>query len=145
MSRPFTILLAEDEPADARLVRAAIERGRIACDLRHVDDGKEALDFLRREGRFGDAPRPDLILLDLNMPRMNGREALRAIKANSELRAIPVVILTTSDAEHDVVSSYLTGAAGYVTKPLDVEQFFAAIHAIEEYWFAIVRRPKASP
>ncbi len=143
MSQPFTILLAEDEPADAGLVRAALNQGRISCDFRHVTDGREAMDFLRREGRFGDAPRPDLVLLDLNMPRMDGREVLRAIKADVELRAIPVVVLTTSDVERDVESSYLTGAAGYVTKPLDIEQFFSVIHGIEDYWFSIVRRPKA--
>jgi CheY-like chemotaxis protein len=143
MSQPFTILLAEDEPADAGLVRAALTQGRIACDFRHVIDGREAMDYLRRDGRFGDAPRPDLVLLDLNMPRMDGREVLRAIKADAELRAIPVVVLTTSDVERDVESSYLTGAAGYVTKPLDIEQFFAVIHGIEDYWFSIVRRPKA--
>lgn len=143
MSQPFTILLAEDEPADAGLVRAALNQGRIACDFRHVIDGREAMDFLRRDGRFGDAPRPDLVLLDLNMPRMDGREVLRAIKADVELRAIPVVVLTTSDVERDVESSYLTGAAGYVTKPLDIEQFFAVIHGIEDYWFSIVRRAKA--
>ena len=142
MSQPFTILLAEDEPADAGLVRAALNQGRIACDFRHVIDGREAMDFLRRDGRFGDAPRPDLVLLDLNMPRMDGREVLRAIKADAELRAIPVVVLTTSDVERDVESSYLTGAAGYVTKPLDIEQFFTVIHGIEDYWFSVVRRPK---
>jgi CheY-like chemotaxis protein len=139
----FVILLAEDEPADAHLVKTAISENHILADLRHVIDGREALDYLHRQGpRFADAPRPQLILLDLNMPRMDGREFLAAIKHESALCDIPVVILTTSEVERDVIASYHLGAAGYITKPVDVVQFMAAIGSLGEYWFDLVRLPQ---
>ena len=137
---PFHILLAEDLPADAGLVRAALREGRFYCSLDVVEDGEQALAYLR--GELPGARRPDLLLLDLNLPRLNGREVLRAIKADPDLHLIPVVVLTTSDVERDVEASYSLGAAGFVTKPLDVLEFFQAIHAIEDYWFTVVRRPK---
>ncbi len=137
---PFHILLAEDLPADAGLVRAALREGRFYCSLDVVEDGEQALAYLR--GELPGARRPDLLLLDLNLPRLNGREVLRAIKADPDLHLIPVVVLTTSDVERDVEASYSLGAAGFVTKPLDVMEFFQAIHAIEDYWFTVVRRPK---
>jgi CheY-like chemotaxis protein len=141
--QPFVILLAEDEPADAHLVKVAIDENRILADLHIVADGREAFEFLRRQGaRFAAAPRPNLILLDLNMPRMDGREFLAAIKQDHALRDIPVVVLTTSDVERDIVASYHLGAAGYVTKPVDINQFMAAIRQLGEYWFALVRLPK---
>jgi len=138
----FVVLLVEDEPADAHLVRAAISENHILADLRIAVDGREALEYLRRQGpRFADAPRPNLILLDLNMPRMDGREFLAAIKQEPHLRDIPVVILTTSEVERDVLASYHLGAAGYITKPVDVLQFMAAIRDLGDYWFDLVRLP----
>jgi CheY-like chemotaxis protein len=138
----FIILLAEDEPADAHLVKAALAENNILADLHHVVDGREALEFLRRQGpRFAAAPRPDLILLDLNMPRMDGRECLAALKQDAALRDIPVVILTTSDVERDVVASYQLGAAGYITKSVDMLQFLAAIRGLGNYWIDLVRLP----
>jgi CheY-like chemotaxis protein len=139
----FVILLAEDEPADAHLVKVAISENRILAELHHVLDGREALDYLQRRGpRFAGAARPDLILLDLNMPRMDGREFLAAIKQLPDLRDIPVVVLTTSEVERDVVASYGLGAAGYITKPVDVVQFMAAIRVLGDYWLDLVRLPK---
>jgi CheY-like chemotaxis protein len=141
----FVILLAEDEPADAHLVKAAFAENKIPADLHHVVDGREALEFLRRQGlRFAAAPRPDLILLDLNMPRINGRECLAALKQDEALRAIPVVILTTSDVERDIVASYHLGAAGYITKSVDMLQFMAAIGDLGTYWIDLVRLPHQS-
>jgi len=138
----FTILLVEDSQVDAHLTKAALEENRFAVDMHHVTDGVEALAFLRRQGEsYKEGPRPDLILLDLNMPRMNGREFLGAMKADPNLSDIPVVILTTSDVEQDVVSSYKLGAAGYITKPVDLEQFIHAINQLGNYWFKLVRVP----
>ena len=140
--QPFVILLAEDEPADAHLVKVAITENRILADLYIVVDGSEAFEFLRREGaRFAAAPRPNLILLDLNMPRMDVREFLAAIKQDAALHDIPVVVLTTSEVERDIVASYNLGAAGYVTKPVDINQFMEAIRHIGDYWFSLVRLP----
>jgi CheY-like chemotaxis protein len=142
-NQPFVILLAEDEPADAHLVKVAIAENHILADLHHVSDGREALDYLQHQGaRFADAPRPDLILLDLNMPRMDGREFLAAIKQLPDLRDIPVVVVTTSEVERDVVASYGLGAAGYITKPVDVVQFMAVIRDLGNYWIDLVRLPK---
>jgi CheY-like chemotaxis protein len=138
----FDILLVEDEPADANLVRSALRENKVLCNMHHVQDGVEALAFLRREGQYRDAPHPDLILLDLNMPRMNGREFLAVVKADEELKTIPVVVLTTSDVERDVVASYKLGAAGYITKPVDMEQFIDAIRQLDNYWFVVARLPK---
>jgi CheY-like chemotaxis protein len=137
----FDILLLEDEPADANLVRIALKDKRILCRLHHVLDGLEGLAFLRRQGNYSDAPRPDLILLDLNMPRMNGREFLAATKADEQLKSIPVVVLTTSDVHRDVAASYQLGAAGYITKPVDFNQFASAINQLGNYWFALMRLP----
>lgn len=139
---PFHILLAEDLPADAGLVRAALHEGRFYCSLDVVEDGEQALAYLR--GGVPGARRPDLVLLDLNLPCLNGREVLRAMKDDPELRMIPVVVLTTSDVERDIEASYSLGAVGFVTKPLDVTEFFQAIHAIEDYWFTVVRLPNGT-
>lgn len=139
---PFVILLAEDEPADAHLVKTALAENHILADLRHVLDGREVMEYLRREGaRFADAPRPDLIMLDLNMPRMDGRECLAALKQDQTLCDIPVVILTTSEVERDVLASYQLGAAGYITKPVDVADFIKAIGSLGNYWITLVRLP----
>lgn len=142
-AQPFEVLLVEDEEADAHLVQVAMQENKMYCCLHHVLDGVEALEFLRRSNkRFQDVSRPDLILLDLNMPRMNGHEFLREIKADPELATIPVVILTTSDVEKDVVASYQSGAAGYITKPVDLDQFIHAVRQIEDYWFVLARLPR---
>jgi len=140
---PLRILLVEDDAADAHLVRLAMAETRINATLEHVVDGREALEYLRREtDRFKEALRPDLILLDLNMPRLDGREFLVAVKADVALRAIPVVVLSTSDVERDVLGAYRLGAAGYVAKPLDVSEFIAEIRQLGEYWTSLVRLPE---
>ena len=140
---PFVILLAEDEPADAHLVELALAKNRVAADLQHVLDGREALEYLRRQGqRFANAVRPDLILLDLNMPRMSGREFLAALKSDPALCAIPVVVLSTSAVDSDVRDSYRLGAAGYVTKPLDIKEFIVEIRQLSEYWLSLVSLPE---
>lgn len=141
-AKPFDILLLEDEPADAHLVRVSLKDARVHCQLHHVLDGRAGLDFLYRRPPHEAAPRPDLILLDLNMPRMNGREFLVAIKADPALADIPVVVLTTSEVERDVEASYKSGAAGYITKPVDMEQFVAAIGQLSDYWFVLTRLPR---
>jgi CheY-like chemotaxis protein len=138
----FTVLLVEDEVADADLVRMAFDEGRLLAELHHVVDGVEAFAFLRREtDACADAPRPDLILLDINLPRMNGREFLQQIKQDPDLRSIPVVILTTSDVERDIFAGYDLGAAGYVVKPIDLDQFIKTIQGISDYWVTVVRLP----
>ncbi len=140
--RPYRILLVEDDPADAALVNRAVRQGPVPCQLDHVCDGVEALAYLRRHGdRFAAAPRPDLVLLDLNMPRRDGREVLGDIKTDPDLSAIPVVVLTTSDARRDIDACYRHGANSYVTKPMDVDDFFGLVHAIQAYWFSAVTLP----
>lgn len=142
---PFVILLVEDEPADAYLMRVALKENRIITDLRHVVDGVEAFEFLYRQGeRYQDAPRPDLILLDLNMPRMNGQEFLTEVKKHDRFNSIPVVVLTTSDIERDVVASYRLGAAGYIVKPVDIAQLTDIARKLEDYWCTLVRVPKSA-
>lgn len=138
---PVEILLVEDNPGDVRLTREALLEGKITNHLSVAPDGVEALAFLRREGRYADAPRPDVILLDLNLPRMDGREVLTAIKADSQLRRIPVVILTTSSDERDVLRAYELHANCYITKPVDFEQFIGVVQAIENFWLTIVTLP----
>jgi len=136
------ILLLEDEPADAYLVKMALRENKILANLHHVVDGQKGMDFLNKIDEYATAPRPDLIFLDLNMPRMNGYEFLETIKANPMFNDIPVVVLTTSDVESDVVRSYESGAASYITKPVDMQQFMAAIAQLSDYWFTLVRLPK---
>jgi CheY-like chemotaxis protein len=142
-SQPFVILLAEDEPADAHLVQLALRENHILADLHQVADGREALEFLRHQSpRFATTPRPSLILLDLNMPRMDGRECLAELKRDPDLRDIPVVILTTSDVQRDVLISYRTGAAGFITKPVDLAQFIQAVGQLTQYWIRLVKLPE---
>lgn len=141
--RPVEILLVEDDDDDVRLTQKAFDRDRIVNHVHRVEDGIEAMQFLRREGAFADAVRPDLILLDLNMPRMGGREVLKEIKENQEFRQIPVVVLTTSDDEKDIAESYEHQANSYVTKPVDLDKFREVLSAIKDYWFSIVRLPPA--
>lgn len=139
--RPIEILLVEDSPTDALLTKRALADARLINRLHHVVDGVEALSFLRREPPYGDAPRPDLILLDLNLPKKDGREVLAEIKDDCSLRLIPVVVLTTSRAEEDILRSYSLHANCYVTKPVDFDSFTEAIGALEKFWFAVVTLP----
>ena len=140
--RPIHILLAEDDPDDQLLTRRALEESPITVTLTMVEDGEELLRYLRRENEYqGTAKRPDLILLDLNMPRMDGREALREIKTDPELRRIPVVVLTTSEAERDILESYNLGVNAFVTKPVSFDALADAMEALGEFWFDFVRLP----
>ena len=138
---PVEILLVEDNPGDVRLTIEALNENKISNNLHVAGDGEEALAFLRREDRYAGAPRPDLILLDLNLPRKDGRETLAEMKADETLRRIPVVILTTSHAEEDVLRTYDLHANCYVTKPVDLEQFIRIVKSIEDFWLNIVRLP----
>ena len=143
-TRPVRILLVDDNRADVRLTQEALREGRLTAELHVARDGEEALRFLRREEAFAGRPRPDLILLDLNMPRMDGREVLTELKDDPELRRIPVVVLTTSTARADIESSYDLHANCYVAKPLDFDQFARAVRAIEDFWFSgLVKLPTA--
>jgi chemotaxis family two-component system response regulator Rcp1 len=136
------VLLVEDNPADVRLTKEALKEGKVLCDMHWVKDGVEALDFLHRRGEYVNAVRPDLILLDLNLPRLDGREVLAHIKADVQLRRIPVVILSTSKAEDDIIRSYDLHANCYVTKyPVDFESFVEVIRSIDRFWFALVTLP----
>lgn len=138
---PVEILLVEDNPGDARLAREGLSECKIRNNLHVVDDGVKAMAFLRRQGEYAKAPRPDLILLDLNLPRKDGREVLREIKDDEHLKVIPVVILTTSKAEEDIIKTYSLHANCYVTKPLGLQQFLDVVRSIEDFWFTIVRLP----
>lgn len=135
------ILMAEDNPGDVRLMLEALRQYKVRNQLHVVEDGEAALAFLRREAPYAQAPRPDLVLLDLNMPRKGGLEVLASIKADPSLRRIPVVILTSSGAERDVVSSYDQHANCYIIKPLDLEQFIQVVERIEGFWLEIVKLP----
>lgn len=141
MHNTIEILLVEDNPADVDLTQETLAYAKIRNRLHVVNDGEDALAFLRRQGRYSEAIRPDLILLDLNLPRKDGREVLAELKADPELRSIPVVVLTSSDAEKDVVRSYHLGANCYVTKPVDLDQFANVVRTIEDFWFIVVKLP----
>ncbi len=138
---PARILLVEDNPGDVRLTKESFEHGPIENDLHVVTDGAAALEFLHRRGEYTDAPRPDLVLLDLNLPRITGDEVLEELKADPELRSIPVVVLTSSKAEEDVARSYDHHANAYLTKPVDPEEFIDTVRVFEEFWFSVVRLP----
>ena len=141
---PIVILLAEDDPDDRLLTIRALKKNRLANSIKYVEDGEELLDYLMRRGEYAEpesAPRPGLILLDLNMPRMDGREALQAIKADADLRRIPVVVLTTSQAELDILQSYDLGVNAFVTKPVTFEGLATAIKVLGDFWFEIVKLP----
>lgn len=135
------ILLVEDNPGDVRLTKEALKEAKVGNNLHVVEDGVAAMQFLRREGEYLDMPRPDLILLDLNLPKKDGREVLEEIKADDSLKLIPVVVLTTSHAEEDIVRSYNLHANCYVTKPVDLDQFMRIVKSIEDFWLTIVRLP----
>ena len=138
---PIEILLVEDNPGDADLAREALENSKIRNTLSVVGDGEEALAFLHRSGKYAAAPRPDLILLDLNLPRKSGREVLAEIKSDEDLKRIPVVVLTVSKDEEDILESYNLHANCYITKPIDLHQFLRVVRAIEDFWLTIVKLP----
>ena len=139
-----SVLLVEDNPGDVRLTVEALKENKFHVNLDVTRDGMEALEFLRQQGQYADARRPDLILLDLNLPRKDGREVLAEIKSDPDLQRIPVVILTTSQAEEDIVRTYNLHANCYVTKPVDLDQFIRVVKSIEEFWLTIVRLPPAT-
>jgi CheY-like chemotaxis protein len=139
LGRPVHILLVEDSPSDVAMTLAALREGHIANDIHVAGDGEEALNYLFRRGEFAGAPRPDLILLDLNLPKKDGREVLAEVKADNDLKVIPVVVLTTSAAESDVLRMYKLHANSYITKPVGFDQFLSAIQYIEDFWLTLVR------
>jgi CheY-like chemotaxis protein len=140
-NRPVEILLVEDNPGDERLTREALKEGKVYSNLHWVKDGVEALEFLHRRGKHEKAPRPDIILLDLNLPKKDGREVLQDIKNDGELKRIPVVVLTTSKAEEDVLRTYNLHANCYVTKPVDLEKFMVVVKSIDVFWLTVVTLP----
>ncbi len=135
------ILLVEDDPGDVLIMREALDGNHLNHELHSVSDGEEALRFLRREEPFGDAPRPDLVLLDLNLPRLDGREVLRQLKGEDGLRSIPVVVLSTSEAEEDVARSYRLHANAYVAKPVDFDEFVTIVRQIDDFFLSVARLP----
>jgi chemotaxis family two-component system response regulator Rcp1 len=141
IGKPREILLVEDNPGDVRLTQEAFKDGKILNKLHVVGDGIEALAFLNQEGEYADVPRPELILLDLNLPRKDGRDVLAEIKADGDLRRIPVVVLTTSCSEEDILKSYDLNANCYITKPVDLNQFIKVVKSIEDFWMTIVKLP----
>ena len=139
--KPIEILLVEDNPGDADLAMEALRDSKVLNTVHHVPDGEEAMLFLRRHGKYEKSPRPDLVLLDLNMPKKDGREVLSEIKADPALKRIPVVILTVSKDEEDILKSYNLHANCFITKPIDLHQFLRVVHAIEEFWLTVVKFP----
>ena len=140
-NRPVEILLVEDNPGDVRLTKEALKEGKVYSNLHTVKDGVEAMEYLRKQGKYAAVPRPDIILLDLNLPRKDGREVLEEIKSDSSLKRIPVVVLTTSKAEEDVLRTYNLHANCYVTKPVDLEKFMVVVKTIDSFWLTVVTLP----
>jgi CheY-like chemotaxis protein len=138
---PIEVLLVEDDPGDIVLIQEAFEFNKVHNNLNIVHDGEQAIAFLRREGEYADATRPDLVLLDLNLPRKDGREVLQEVKSDEDLRTIPIVVLTTSEAEEDVLRSYQLHANAYVTKPVDFDRFVSIVRQIDEFFVSVVRLP----
>ena len=141
MGKPVEVLLVEDNPGDVRLTLEAFKNGKVYTHLSVARDGVEALAFLRREGKYAKVPRPDLILLDLNLPKKDGREVLKEIKTDKNLKRIPVVVLTTSRAQNDILKAYTLHANCYITKPIEFELFNKVVRSVEDFWFTIVRLP----
>jgi CheY-like chemotaxis protein len=141
IGKPIEILLVEDNPGDVRLTKEALKEGKVLNKLHTVEDGMEALAFLNQEGKYADVPRPELILLDLNLPKKDGRDVLAEIKSNGDLKRIPVVVLTTSRSEEDILKSYDLNANCYITKPVDLDQFISVVKSINEFWLSIVKLP----
>ena len=142
---PVEILLVEDNEGDARLAKEAMLESKMRNTLYHVSDGEEAMAFLRRVGKYADAPRPSLILLDLNLPKKDGREVLAEVKSDDELKNIPIVVLTTSSADEDILASYDLHANCFITKPVDLTQFIKVVRSIDDFWLTIVRLPDSVP
>jgi two-component system, chemotaxis family, response regulator Rcp1 len=142
--KPIDILVVEDNSGDARLIKEALNDDKIFSSLYIVNDGVEAMDFLRRKGKYKTAPEPDLIILDLNLPKKDGREVLAELKADDELKHIPIVIMTISQAEEDIIKSYNLHANCFITKPIDLNQFIKVVKSIEDFWFSIVKLPPKS-
>ncbi|OGH57540.1 MAG: response regulator [Candidatus Lindowbacteria bacterium RIFCSPLOWO2_12_FULL_62_27] len=140
--RPIEILMVEDDPGDVRLTKEALKGAKVALDLNVVDDGVKAMKYLRREGPYAEAVRPDLILLDLNLPKKDGREVLREIKSDASLKSIPVIILTTSAAHSDILKAYNLGTNCYITKPVGLNEFLKVVKLIENFWLTVVKLPK---
>jgi len=140
-TRPVDILLVEDNPGDVRLTKEALKDAKVLNEIYVARDGVEAMHFVHREGSFANAPMPDLILLDLNLPRKDGREVLAEIKKDPKLQHIPVVVLTTSKADEDIIKTYNLHANAYITKPVDLNRFVEIMHALEQFWFTIVKLP----
>jgi CheY-like chemotaxis protein len=138
---PIEVLLVEDNPGDAELTRIALEDSKISVNLNVVEDGVEAMAFLQKQGNYANAPHPDIVLLDLNLPKKDGREVLAEIKADKKLRRIPVVVLTTSQSEEDILKAYNLSANCFITNPVDFDQFVKIVQSIENFWFAIVKLP----
>ncbi len=139
--RSIDILLVEDNPGDVRLTKEALKDAKVLNDVYVAQDGVEAMQFLHKEGAFSDVPTPDLILLDLNLPRKDGRDVLAEIKQDSKLKHIPVVVLTTSKADEDIIKTYNLHANAYITKPVDLSRFIEIMHTLQEFWFSIVKLP----
>jgi len=140
--QPIDILLVEDNPGDVDLTKEALESAKVCNRLHVVEDGEQALDFLFRRGQYADVPRPDLILLDLNLPKRDGREVLEEIRADGDLTGIPIVILTTSQADEDITRAYRLHANCYITKPVSFTQFLKVVQSIEDFWLSVVKLPK---
>ena len=143
-TKVFDLLVVEDNPGDARLTREVLNENEISSNLYFVHDGVEAMEFLRNKGKFGRSPKPDLIIMDLNLPRKDGREVLAEIKVDENLKHIPVVIMTISQAEEDILKSYKLHANCFITKPIDLNHFIRVIKSIEEFWFSVVKLPPKS-
>ena len=141
-ARPIEIMLVEDNPADVRLTRETLKEGKVRNHLHVVSDGVEALAWLRREGKFTDAARPDVILLDLNLPKKDGREVLAEIKGDRDLGRIPVIVLTISQAEQDILAAYDLRANCFISKPIDLDEFIKVVRSIEDFWLTIVKLPE---
>ncbi len=144
MVKPIDILLVEDNPGDVRLTQEALKEAKVRNDLYVVNDGVEAMAFLRKQGVYKGVPRPDMILLDLNLPKKNGHEVLTEIKSDDDLKRIPVVMLTISKAEEDIIKSYNLYANCFITKPVDLDQFLTVVKSIEDFWLTVVKLPNGS-
>jgi CheY-like chemotaxis protein len=142
--KPIEILLAEDNPGDARLTVEGFKDAKVRNNINIVEDGVEALAFLRQEGKYVDAVRPDIILLDLNMPKKDGREVLTEIKADEDLKRIPVLVFTVSSAEKDILAAYNLQASAFITKPIDLDEFITVVKSLEEFWLSIVKLPQGA-
>ena len=142
VDKPVEILLAEDNPGDVVLTKKALEQGKLANNLHVVEDGVEAMEYLRQEGEYADAVRPDLILLDLNMPRKDGKAVLEELSEDADLGRIPVVVLTSSESEEDIAKSYELSANAYLTKPVDFDGFVEIVNRLEDFWFQVVKLPE---